>query len=142
MRGLHPEETSGARFKVLLPEGLPTDNYRTRRLQKRLEKHYGDEIIIQSQGYSSVLMNSSITLRDAVQALSRVKEEMSSCDTELGDEQHVCEAMTLHTAMGILRREIEAVKTPTEYPAAGDIGEVCATPTVPSHPLAAGLEVF
>jgi hypothetical protein len=47
-----------------LPEHVPKD-LTTRKLQRKLESHYGESIVIQSpqgQGKSNIIMSSSITL--------------------------------------------------------------------------------
>ena len=59
------------RFKVLLPDDASSENYRSSKLQRRLQNHCKDEIIIQSQrgqGKSNIIKSSKITADDTVRA--------------------------------------------------------------------------
>ena len=52
------------RFKELLPDDVSSENYRSSKLQRRLQNHYKDEIIIQSQrsqGKSNIIVSCKIT---------------------------------------------------------------------------------
>ena len=56
------------KFCSLLPEGLST-KYSTAKLQTRLQNHYGDTIVIESQkgqGQSNIVFSSSISVADAI----------------------------------------------------------------------------
>lgn len=122
-------------FKSNLPEDQKEASpYRSQKLQSRLVKHYGDAIVIHSQHgqrKSNVVTSSNITLRDAIHALSNLKEDLATSKMDLGNCQQTDEATTLHSAIGILRREIAAVPTPTEYPAANETGLKSSEALVP-----------
>lgn len=127
------------RFVSFLPD-VQADSYRTEKLQKRLKKHYGDDIVIQShrgQGKSSILMSSDISMRDAIQALASLKEETSLDEMTLGGNVdgecgEMDESTTLHVAMGILRREMARITPPTDYPSSSDVGLKAAEAFVPA----------
>ena len=58
------------KFCSLLPEGLST-KYSTAKLQTRLQNHYGDTIVIESQkrqDQSDIVFSSSISVADAIRA--------------------------------------------------------------------------
>lgn len=66
-------------FKSYLPEDFSNTSYRSDRLKSKLQKHYGDLIVIQSQygqGKSSIVFSSKITLKDAVKAAAKLKERL------------------------------------------------------------------
>ena len=63
------------KFFSWLPEGLST-KYSTAKLQTRLQNHYGDTIVIESQkgqGQSNIVFSSSISVADAIRAVSKMK---------------------------------------------------------------------
>jgi hypothetical protein len=65
----HRQRSRGS-TNSLLPEGLST-KYSTAKLQTRLQNHYGDTIVIESQkgqGQSNIVFSSSISVADAIRA--------------------------------------------------------------------------
>ncbi|CAC5391599.1 unnamed protein product [Mytilus coruscus] len=72
------------KFVSYLPENMPT-SFTTRKLQRYLENHYGDSVVIQSQqgqGKSNMIMSSNITLGDAIKAASNLKAELKCDDVD------------------------------------------------------------
>jgi hypothetical protein len=67
------------KFCSLLPEGLPT-KYSTAKLQTRLQNHYGDTIVIESQ--SNIVFSSSISVADAIHAASKLKADLKFSEVE------------------------------------------------------------
>jgi hypothetical protein len=68
----------------LLPEGLST-KYSTAKLQKRLQNHYGDTIVIESQkgqGQSNIVFSDSIPVADAIRAASKLKADLKFSEVE------------------------------------------------------------
>ena len=56
------------RFKALLPDDVSSENYRSSKLQRRLQNHYKDEFITQSQRgqeKSNIIISGKITAGDA-----------------------------------------------------------------------------
>jgi hypothetical protein len=72
-------------FCSLLPEGLST-KYSTAKLQTRLQNHYGDTIVIESQkgqGQSNnIVFSSSISVADAIHAASKLKADLKFSEVE------------------------------------------------------------
>ena len=105
-----------------------TETYTTQKLKRRLERHYGDSIVIHSQhgqGKSSIVMSSSVTLGDAVQAFAQLKEDFRDCQIETTSSdvpEQVNDNMSdLHRVVGLLRAEISSIESTTEYPIPDDI---------------------
>ena len=68
----------------MLPEGLSTKYY-TAKLQTRLQNHYGDTIVIESQkgqGQSNIVFSSSISVADAIRAASKLKADLKFSEVE------------------------------------------------------------
>jgi hypothetical protein len=68
----------------LLPEGVST-KYSTAKLQTRLQNHYGDTIVIESQkgqGQSNIIFSSSISVADAIRAASKLKADLKFSEVE------------------------------------------------------------
>ena len=75
-------------FKSYLPEDFSNTSYRSDRLKSKLQKHYGDLIVIQSQygqGKSSIVFSSKITLKDAVKAAAKLKERLKNAQLDYSD---------------------------------------------------------
>ena len=71
----------------LLPD--LSGKYTSQKLQRRLEKHYGSNIAIQTgvgQGITNILFSSSITVCEAIQAARNLKEELRLKDFEYSFE--------------------------------------------------------
>ena len=72
------------KFCSLLPEGLST-KYSTAKLQTRLQNHYGDTIVIESQkgqGQSNIVFSNSISAADAIRAASKLKADLKFSEVE------------------------------------------------------------
>ncbi|CAC5400232.1 unnamed protein product [Mytilus coruscus] len=105
---------------------MPT-SFTTRKLQRYLENHYGDSVVIQSQqgqGKSNMIMSSNITLGDAIKAASNLKAELKWSNekqtrrmySEQTDDQ------LLYSAASIIRRDIDKVRIFKEhYPTSTDV---------------------
>ena len=106
-------------YKVHLPND---SSYKTAKLQRKLENHYGESISVQrqrGQGSSNVVMSSDISLGDAIRAMGVLKKEMKVSQLELDinsstsddDPEHI-----LYRAAAILRNDIASYAVPLEYP--------------------------
>jgi hypothetical protein len=65
-------------FFSLLPEGLSIKYYNAK-LQTRLQNHYGDTIVIESQkgqDQSNIIFSSSISVADAIRGASKLKADL------------------------------------------------------------------
>jgi len=93
------------KFVPFLPEDM-RESYTTYRLQQKLEKHFGDAIVIQcqqGQGMSNIVY-SSICLSEAIDKANRLKADMKSIRThDLSDaSSSVCdEDLILHKALDV-----------------------------------------
>ena len=107
------------KFVSYLPENMPT-SFTTRKLQRYLENHYGDSVVIQSQqgqGKSNMIMSSNITLGDAIKAASNLKTELKWSNekqtrrmySEQTDDQ------LLYSVASIIWRDIEKVRIFKEH---------------------------
>ena len=94
------------KFVPFLPEDM-REIYTTYRLQQKLEKHFGDAIVIQcqqGQGMSNIVYSSSICLSEAIDKANRLKADMKSIRThDISDaSSSVCdEDLTLHKALDV-----------------------------------------
>ena len=112
-------------YKSYLPSGA--QSYTSQKLQNKLTKHYGSNICIQSQqgqSKSNFILSSHITLHDAIDAASQLKQELKSMQFE--NEVDVTSARdsvesTLYKAATILRQDITACKTSKEYPSVAEM---------------------
>jgi hypothetical protein len=71
------------KFVPFLPEDM-REIYTTYRLQQKLEKHFGDAIVIQcqqGQSMSNIVYSSSICLSEAIDKANRLKADMKSIRT-------------------------------------------------------------
>ncbi|XP_039367809.1 uncharacterized protein LOC120389357 [Mauremys reevesii] len=118
------------RYKALLPSETGTASYSSSKLQARLVKHYGSAISFQAQhgqGKSTVVLCSAITLADAIQASSNLKQALKSANWFLDglpasepDDRLSNEQVVLYNAASILRSEIAKMKASEYYPKTGD----------------------
>ena len=122
------------RFKVLLPDDVSSENYRSCKMQRRLQNHYKDEIVTQSQhcqGKSNIIISSKITAGDAVRApqqLTKVVPNSNTLEYDYAiftddDSDH---DRVLYYAASILRDELSDLKSSDRYPAPNEIGIQCA----------------
>jgi hypothetical protein len=103
----------------LLPEGLST-KYSTVKLQTRLQNHYGDTIVIESQkgqGQSNIVFSSSISVADAIRAASKLKADLKFSEVEASfvDVSDMQEDQILHDAAKVLRGSLHAVEISKAY---------------------------
>ncbi|XP_043362068.1 uncharacterized protein LOC122458284 isoform X4 [Dermochelys coriacea] len=118
------------RYKALLPSEIETASYSSSKLQARLVKHYGSAISFHAQhgqGKSTIVLCSTITLADAIQASSNLKQALKSSKCFLdglpvseADHRLSNEQVVLYNAASILRSEIAKVKASEYYPKTGD----------------------
>ena len=109
-----------------LPEHVHKDLI-TRKLQRKLESHYGEYIVIQSpqgQGKSNIIMSSSITLGDAIKAVSNLKAELKwSQENQLNRSySEQTDDQLLHAVTSIIRKDIDNVRFSADhYPASTEV---------------------
>ena len=125
------------RFKAYLPEGVDMESYRAAKLQARLEKHYGSSISFHAQhgqGKSTIVLSSTITLADAVQAASNLKQELKASKDWTSDLlTDDTKASILYNAASILRDEIAELKHTDEYPKPSDTSLCSSSTILPQH---------
>ncbi|KAH1168996.1 hypothetical protein KIL84_013586 [Mauremys mutica] len=66
-------------YKILFPSDVETASYPRSKLQPTLEKHHGSAISFHEQhglGKSAIVLCSTITLPDAIQDASNLKQEL------------------------------------------------------------------
>ena len=118
------------RFKALLPDIVSSENYRSSKLQRRLQNHYKDEIIIQSQrgqGKSNIIISSKITAGDAVRAAQQLTKVVPNSNTLENDyaiftDDDSDHHRVLYYAASILRDELSDLKSSDRYPIPNEIG--------------------
>ena len=114
------------KFCSLLPEGLST-KYSTAKLQTRLQNHYGNTIVIESQkgqGQSNIVFSSSISVADAIRAASKLKADLKFSEVEASfvDVPDMQEDQILHDAAKVLRGSLHAVEISKDfYPSPSDL---------------------
>jgi hypothetical protein len=113
------------KFCSLLPEGLLTKY--SAKLQTRLQNHYGDTIVIESQkgqGQSNIVFSSSISVADAIRAASKLKADLKFSEVEASfvDVPDMQEDQILHDAAKVLRGSLNAVEISKDfYPSPSDL---------------------
>ena len=123
------------RYNNLLPKTCEV--YHSQLLQRRLERHYGDKIITQSQqgqGKSTIIMSSDIQLKDAIKAFAAYKEKLTLNQASFGIA-HTPETQpsdTLHQVIGHLRQDISSIDKMTDYPTAAEVGIEASEKFVPA----------
>ena len=118
------------RFRALLPDDVSRENYRNSKLQRRLQNHYKDEIIIQSQrgqGKSNIIISSKITTGDAVRAAQQLTKVVPNNnilkkDYAIFTDNDSDHDRVLYYASSILRDELSDLKSSDRYPAPNEIG--------------------
>ena len=92
------------KYKAYLP--ADTGTYSSAKLQDRLVKHYAGSIVIHTQrgqGMSNLVFSDKLSLGDAINSSPNLKP--------------LSWKMILHSAVGIIRRDIEKLKISVEdYP--------------------------
>lgn len=76
-------------FCSFIPQDSPI-KYTSAKLQRRLEKHYGDSIVIQTQqgqGRSNIVYSSTIAVSEAILVASHLKSEprLSEFEAEMAE---------------------------------------------------------
>jgi hypothetical protein len=107
------------KFCSLLPEGLST-KYSTAKLQTRLQNHYGDAIVIESQkgqGQSNIVFSSLISVTDAICAASKLKADLKFSEVEASfvDVPDMQEDQILHDAAKVLGGSLHAVEISKDF---------------------------
>ena len=113
------------KFCSLLPEGLSTKYY-TAKLQTRLQNHYGDTIVIESQkgqGQSNIVFSRSISVLDAIRAASKLKADLfSEVEASFVNVPDMQEDYILHDSVKVLRGSLHAVEISKDfYPSPSDL---------------------
>ena len=112
------------KFCSWLPEGLST-KYSTAKLQTRLQNHYGDVIESQKgQGQSNIVCSSSISVADAIRAVSKLKADLKVSEVEASfvDVPDMQEDQIIHDATNVLRGYLHAVEISKDfYPSQSDL---------------------
>lgn len=110
---------------IFLPKDL-ADKYALSKLQRRLQKYYGDAVVIETKkgkGKSKIIFSSFITIAEAIQAARQMKSKLNFLELkndisnmQMNDDQ------ILHTAASILRRDIQSVQLSSNvYPSPAEV---------------------
>ena len=106
-----------------LLEKYKAGTYSSAKLQDRLVKHYAGSIVIHTQrghGMSNLVFNVKLSLGDAMAAAGKYKSKFKASELENNfqvDVEGISDEQILHSAVGILRRDIEKLKISVEdYP--------------------------
>ena len=111
------------KYKAYLP--ADTGTYSSAKLQDRLAivKHYAGSIVIHTQrgqGMSNLVFSDKLSLGDAIAAGGKYKSKFKASELENDfqvDVEGISDEQILHSAVGILRRDIEKLKISVEdYP--------------------------
>ena len=100
-----------------------TGTYSSAKLQDRLVKHYAGSIVMHTQrghGMSNLVFSVKLSLGDAIAAAGKYKSKFKASELENNfqvDVEGISDEQILHSAVGILRRDIEKLKISLEdYP--------------------------
>jgi hypothetical protein len=109
------------KYKAYLP--ADTGTYSSAKLQDRLVKHYAGSIVIHTQrgqGMSNLVFSDKLSLGDAIAAAVKYKSKFKASELENDfqvDVEGISDEQILHSAVGILRRDIEKLKISVgDYP--------------------------
>lgn len=98
------------KFKFLLPTDL-ADKFASSKLQRRLQKYYGDAVVIQTnkgQRKSKIIFSGSITIAEAIQAARQMKSELNLLELKNDiSNMQINDDQILHRAASILCRDIQ-----------------------------------
>ena len=106
------------KYKAYLPSD--TDTYSSAKLQDRLVKHYAGSIAIHTQrgqGMSNIVFSDKLSLGDAIAAAGNYKSKFKASELENDfqiDVEGISDEQILHSAVDILRRDIEKLKSSVE----------------------------
>jgi hypothetical protein len=106
------------KYKAYLPAN--TDTYSSAKIQDRLVKQYAGSIVIRGQGMSNLVVSDKLSSGDPIAAAGKYKSKFKASELE-NDFQVNVEGISyeqiLHSAVGILRRDIEKLKISVgDYP--------------------------
>jgi hypothetical protein len=105
-------------YKAYLP--ADTGTYSSAKLQDRLVKHYAGSIVIHTQrgqGMSNLVFSDKLSLGDAIASAGKYKSKFKASELENAfqvDVEGISDDKSLHSAVGILRRDIEKLKISVE----------------------------
>jgi hypothetical protein len=109
------------KYKAYLP--ADTGTYSSAKLQDRLIKHYAGSIVLHTQrgqGMSNIVSSDKLSLGDDIAAAGKYKSKFKASKLENDfqvDVEGISDEQILHSAVGILRRDIEKLKISVEdYP--------------------------
>ena len=109
------------KYKAYIP--ADTGTYSSAKLQDRLIKHYAGSIVIHTQrgqGMSNIVSSDKLSLGDDIAATGKYKSKFKASKLENDfqvDVEGISDEQILHSAVGILRRDIEKLKISVEdYP--------------------------
>jgi hypothetical protein len=106
------------KYKAYLPAN--TDTYSSAKIQDRLVKHYAGSIVIRGQGMSNLVVSDKLSSGDSIGAAGKYKSKLNASELENDFEVNVegiSYEQLLHSAVGILRRDIEKLKISVgDYP--------------------------
>ena len=112
-----------AKYKAYLP--ADTGTYSSAKLQDRLVKHYAGSIVIHTctqrgHGMSNLVFSVKLSLGDVIAAAGKYKSKFKASELENNfqvDVEGISDEQIVHSAVGILRRDIEKLKISVEdYP--------------------------
>lgn len=90
------------------------DKYALSKLQRRLQKYYGDAVGIQKnkgQGKFNIILSNSITIAEAIHSASQMKSELNLLELKNDiSNMQMNEDQILHRAASILRYDIQSVQ--------------------------------
>ena len=114
---------------------LPDDaaqSYRASKLEKRLIQHFGENITIKKsrgQGQSNVVLSSQITIGDAIEAGTQLKNQLkhtqetvesdSRNDVDCGEDKDTYQ--TIYHAVAVLREVISKIPKDKQYPSPQEV---------------------
>ena len=125
------------RYKSFLPK-VVAKGYLSSKLQDKMQKYYGDKIVIKpqrGQGMSNLVFSSELSIGDAIAAAGNYKTKLKASEEEYSlscDSSTLNDEQVLHSAAGILRREIEKIQLSNEeYPSASQVSLAASLDLLP-----------
>ena len=106
------------KYKAYLP--ADTGTYSSAKLQDRLVKHYAGSIVIHTQwgqGMLNLVFSDKLSLGDAIAAAGKYKSKFKASELENDfqvDVEGISDEQILHSAVGILRGDIEKLEISVE----------------------------
>ena len=109
------------KYKAYLP--ADTGTYSSAKLQDRLVKHDAGSIVMHTQrgqGMSNLVFGDKLSLGDTISVAGKYKSKFKASELENDfpvDVESISDEQILHSAVGILRRDIDKLKISVEdYP--------------------------